>query len=153
MSPWLPFLALALGGVPIALFMRQKPAHLFSCSAPMRISRGFPRSSTAAGAGTSAPESPRLLGEAARGRGRQEGGVDDEAATCAFAVLSPGSGAPHGGAAISGFCEPGEPPRSLRLGRQAARGCFSTDLRDVGRQAAATAAGWRCGAGVGAPEA
>lgn len=42
MSPWLPFLALALGGVPIALFMRRNRPTCSSCGAPMRISRGFP---------------------------------------------------------------------------------------------------------------
>lgn len=42
MSPWLPFLALALGGVPIAWFvMRHRPV-CRACGARMRVSQGFP---------------------------------------------------------------------------------------------------------------
>lgn len=42
MSPWLPFLALALGGVPIALYMIDHRPACTSCGGPMRISQGFP---------------------------------------------------------------------------------------------------------------
>ena len=42
MSPWLPFLALALGGVPIALFTLRNRPTCAACGKPMRVSQGFP---------------------------------------------------------------------------------------------------------------
>lgn len=42
MSPWLPFLALALGGVPIAFFMARHRPTCSACGSPMRVSQGFP---------------------------------------------------------------------------------------------------------------
>ena len=41
-SPWLPLLALALGGVPIAVFMARHRPTCRACGGPMRVSQGFP---------------------------------------------------------------------------------------------------------------
>ena len=41
-SPWLPFLALVLGGIPIAAYMLTRRPSCESCGGAMKVSRGFP---------------------------------------------------------------------------------------------------------------